>query len=157
MRTPGDSSDSRRTQEEGPRWTWPLFLNTPGGICNPGHPLPSDGAVLAEAEVQDRSQGLSQKPHEYGCPGATTLCGATLELPVTSAAHGRLLPFSTSRRVDLGTNAPGHCRARGTNSVLLRDAAAVTMSNSSFVGSRRELHKRMAAALREGSMRMCAL
>ncbi len=24
----GDSSDSRRTQEEGPGWTWPLFLNT---------------------------------------------------------------------------------------------------------------------------------
>jgi len=47
--------------------------------------------------VQDRSQGPSQKIYEYGCPGATTLCGTTLELPATSAADVRLLPFASSR------------------------------------------------------------
>ena len=56
--------------------------------------------------------------------------------------------FSTFRRVDLGLKAPAQ---------LPRDAAAVTTPNSSFVGSRRELQRRMAAVLREGSMRMCAL
>jgi len=119
--------------------------------------------VLAESEVQDQSEGRSQKAHEYECLGTTTLYGTTLELPVTSAADVRLLPshlldFSTSRRVDLDLKAPGQLPcARDANGALPRDAAAVTTPNSSFVGSRRELQRRMAAVLREGSMRMCAL